>query len=85
MSDKSTEKKSINVSTEQIQVSLKNINVALNKAQKMGAFEMQESHQLYEDLQLINVLVVNYNNAIAKQKGPLQPIPEGNETTETEN
>ena len=70
-------KKSINVSTEQIQTSLKNINVALNKAQKMGAYDMQESHQLYEDLQLINILVVNYNNEVAKQKGTLQPIPEG--------
>jgi hypothetical protein len=69
-------KKSINVSTEQIQTSLKNINVALNKAQKMGAYDMQEVHQLYEDLQLINILVLNYNNAVAKQKGQLDQIKE---------
>lgn len=69
MSDKAPEsKKTINISTEQIQTALNNLNAALNKAQKLGAFEMQESHQLYEDLRLITLLVANHNNLLMQKQ-----------------
>ena len=37
-----------------VQKSLSNINIGLSKANKAGVFEIQESHQLYNDIQLVS-------------------------------
>jgi hypothetical protein len=48
-------------SVQDLQKSLTNINIGLNKANKTGVFDMQESHQLYNDIQHINKILVLLN------------------------
>jgi len=57
-----------NVDTTHIVQALNNIKHGLNRSNKAGVFNLEESHQLYNDLQLVTAVLVECNNKMIDTK-----------------
>ena len=60
--------KPTNVDTTHIVQALNNIKHGLNRSNKAGVFNLEESHQLYNDLQLVTAILVDCNNKMVDTK-----------------